>query len=540
MRPVTCGVSTRTVRDLSRNYPSPAPKPGQEGSTQPTVAATGADSGSRGRWEVTKGYGGLLKEVEIGDDRTAMALRPFGRNQKKKAQETSPNATDEFAQFFSNDPRTDETSAQKPAVTSTPDLANPAVTMEEQSAAGWYPDTKDPGLMRYWDGFHLTGQTMRVGPERPAAPEPVAPAPVEDRPAAEAPEPSQVPAPASPPAAGTSTKSATDLLAPDVPQVPLLGGGSLPAMPGAGDAVPRPAQAYGATGSDPGTASDEEPAKGDLDSGTGPGTPEPPAAPPAPVAPAPAAPAPAAPAPAAPAPSAPAPSAPAPAPPAPAAPAPVAPAPAPPAPAAPAPAPPVRAASAPAPSAPAPAVVDTDPVEVKNWAERTEQAVARAEATGTPEAWHEAAEAAAVVSEMAQTMQAAADIRKSAEELDRAAREAKQNAEDAERAVTEAQRTVEQTARSAREAAEAANVATRAAEDAKVKAERVSAGAPEVTRRAQQAAEAAAGAKRRAQRVDEIVAKARRADTAEAWSEARRSAELALQSEPRGAFPPGA
>ena len=30
---------------------------------------------------------------------------------------------------------------------------------------------------------------------------------------------------------------------------------------------------------------------------------------------------------------------------------------------------------------------------------------------------------------------------------------------------------------------------------------------------------------------------ARRADTAEAWSEARRGAELALQSEPRGAFP---
>ena len=102
-----------------------------------------------------------------------MALRPFGRNQKKKAEEdTSPNATDEFAQFFSNDPRTDEPSTQKTAGSWTSDPPSPTVTMEEQSAAGWYPDTKDPGLMRYWDGFHLTGQTMRVGPERPAAPEP--------------------------------------------------------------------------------------------------------------------------------------------------------------------------------------------------------------------------------------------------------------------------------------------------------------------------------------------------------------------------------
>ena len=476
-----------------------------------------------------------------------MALRPFGRNQKKKADEnTSPNATDEFAQFFSNDPRTDEPSAQTPEVSWTPDLPSPAVTMEEQSAAGWYPDTKDPGLMRYWDGFHLTGQTMRVGPERPAAPEPV-----DEGPAA-APGPEEGPPPvATQPGAGASARSATDLLAPDVPKVPLLGGGSLPAMTGAGDAAPSQALPAGAAGTDVSSPSDGEPAKADLDSGAGLAAPEAPASPPAPPAHAAPASAPPAPAPAPPAP-APAPPAPAPAPPAPApAPAPPAPAPAPapPAPAAAAPAPGASASAAsaaPAPAAPTPADsgtesdTDKDTDEISHWAERTEQAVARAEATGTPEAWHEAAEAAAVVSEMAQTMQAAADIQKSAQELDRAAREAQLSADDAEKAVTEAKRTVERTARSAREAAEAADIAARAASDAEAKAQRAIDATPEVARRAQEAVEAAAGAKRRAQRVEEIVAKARRTDTAEAWREARRSAELALQSEPRGAFPPGA
>ena len=447
-----------------------------------------------------------------------MALRPFGRNQKKKADEdTSPSATDEFAQFFSNDPRSDEQSAHNPTVTRAPDLPSPTVTMEEQSAAGWYPDTKDPGLMRYWDGFHLTGQTMRVGPERPATPEPV-----DEGPAGDAPEPSQGPPPAaSSPTPAVSARSATDLLAPDVPQVPLPGGGSMPAMPGSGDVPSRQDQAAGANGADSTAPSDDEPAKHDPESGVGT----------SPAAPAPAPPAPAPPAPApTPAPAA---SAPAPAPAAPA-----------PAPAASAPAPaPAASAPAPAPAASAPVETgtgnDNGTDEISHWAERTEKAVTRAEATGTPEAWHEAAEAAAVVSEMAQTMQAAADIQKSAEELDRTAREAQRNADDAQKAVTEAQRTVERTARSAREAAEAADVAARAASDAEEKAERAVAATPELARQAQQAAEAAAGAKRRAQRVEEIVAKARRTDTAEAWTEARRSAEQSLQSEPRGAFPPG-
>jgi hypothetical protein len=56
---------------------------------------------------------------------------------------------------------------------------------------------------------------------------------------------------------------------------------------------------------------------------------------------------------------------------------------------------------------------------------------------------------------------------------------------------------------------------------------------PRVTERAKDAAQAAAGAKRRAQLVEEIVARARQADTPEAWSEARRSTERAMESRER-------
>ena len=119
-------------------------------------------------------------------------MRPFARHPKRKAEDDqTPNAADEFAQFFSNDPRPSEPPAEPVAAVEPP---APAVTMEEQSSAGWYPDTKDPGLMRYWDGFHLTGQTMRVGPPPPAAPEP------SEAPAATPPAPTAEVVPSGPPA----------------------------------------------------------------------------------------------------------------------------------------------------------------------------------------------------------------------------------------------------------------------------------------------------------------------------------------------------
>ena len=46
--------------------------------------------------------------------------------------------------------------------------------------------------------------------------------------------------------------------------------------------------------------------------------------------------------------------------------------------------------------------------EAEKWAKEAEKAVARASSVGTPETWQEAARLAVVVSEMAQTLQAAA------------------------------------------------------------------------------------------------------------------------------------
>ncbi len=464
----------------------------------------------RGRWEGTKGHGELLKEAGVGDDTGGMALRPFARHQKRKAdEETTPNAADEFAQFFSNDPRPDGPpdpgSAGPPA-----EVAAPAVTMEEQSAAGWYPDTKDPGLMRYWDGFHLTGQTMRVGPP-PVVAEPSEGPPVE----AEAP----VPSPATPATAviptnpsGPPARYATDLLAPDVPQAPLLGSRLLtdaaadkPAVIPPLASAPTFQPVVDAPAADEAvTDVDEEDAPEVTPVASAPIAAAPPAAPPPPVAQAavavvrpaggrdedvqviPTADEPAAQAPITPEP---------------------------------------------------PTVTSTDHTD--NWVERTEKAVTKAQATGTPEDWKEAATAAAVVSEMTQTMKTAADIRQSAQKLEQAAEEAQRRADEAQEAAVEAQRAVQESARAAREAADAAQAATRKADEAKQKAERATEATPRVAERAKDAAQAAAGAKRRAQLVDEIVARAHQADTPEAWGEARRSAEQAADSATREGRTPG-
>jgi methyl-accepting chemotaxis protein len=183
-------------------------------------------------------------------------------------------------------------------------------------------------------------------------------------------------------------------------------------------------------------------------------------------------------------------------------------------------------------------VAPSGPEPADSWAERTEQAVLRAQAAGTPEAWQEAAQAATVVSELALTMQVAADVRRSAGQLDEAAEEARRRAEEAGELAAEAQRTVQKTAQAAKEAADVAAAAARAATEAKQKAERATEAMPRVAARSNDAAQAAAAAKRKVQLVEEIVTRAVGTDTPEAWSEAHRSADRAMEQGSRPA--PGA
>ncbi len=102
-----------------------------------------------------------------------MALRPFARHPKsggeeEEEEETTPEATNEVDQFFSNDRRrrADHPADGPPPAESTDAPAvtadEPAEVIGELGSSGWYPDANDPGLMRYWDGFHLTGQVVHV------------------------------------------------------------------------------------------------------------------------------------------------------------------------------------------------------------------------------------------------------------------------------------------------------------------------------------------------------------------------------------------
>ena len=158
--------------------------------------------------------------------------------------------------------------------------------------------------------------------------------------------------------------------------------------------------------------------------------------------------------------------------------------------------------------------------EAANWAEQTEKAVTKAKDLGTPDAWQEAARVAAVVAEVAQTMQAAADATQAAGQTAKEAEDAAERARAAARQASEARQSAERTAKAAREAAEAAKVAERAAADAKEAAALSAQEAPKLAEAARVAAQAAAGAGRKAQGLDEIVVKASTANTPEAWSEA--------------------
>ena len=92
-------------------------------------------------------------------------MRPFTRK-NKTVEEIPPAPTDEFAQFYSNDP---QYAAPVESVITTPAVSEPGptITTDGDSAPGWYPDSQDEGLLRYWDGYHLTGQTLRIDAPEP-------------------------------------------------------------------------------------------------------------------------------------------------------------------------------------------------------------------------------------------------------------------------------------------------------------------------------------------------------------------------------------
>jgi hypothetical protein len=169
--------------------------------------------------------------------------------------------------------------------------------------------------------------------------------------------------------------------------------------------------------------------------------------------------------------------------------------------------------------------------EADNWAIETERAVSRARKVGTPEAWQEAAKAAAVVSEVAQTMQATADAMKASLKLADAASRAVETAKDAEQAEADAARAVEETTEAARKAAEAARMAEQAAVDAKQVAERTAQATPKFAESARIAQQAAADAEAKAKGLDEIVTEARKVNSPEAWSRALELATRAMVHE---------
>ena len=171
--------------------------------------------------------------------------------------------------------------------------------------------------------------------------------------------------------------------------------------------------------------------------------------------------------------------------------------------------------------------------EADTWAEETERAVSRAREAGTPEAWQEAAHVAAVVSEIAQTLQAKAEATKAAEEVAGAAREAERQAKLAADASTEADRKVERAIQVAERAVAEAKAAELAAAEAKRSAEQAAHASPKLAEAAKVAARTAADAERKAEGVEQIVSKARSTNTPEAWREARKLAAMAMAMQTR-------
>jgi hypothetical protein len=444
-----------------------------------------------------------------------MALRPFARHPKsEEAEEIVPEEGDGI-QFFSNDRRrrednpveeaeagpestaTSPASMTKPAASATAPVATPSDSKtgsvseevtEGYGDPGWYPDASEQGLMRYWDGHHLTGQVLHVHARatdeggRIEVPVPRAnmksavrnPVEGDDAPESSEERPQELPQMSSPsfptafePAATPEQSEASqgeDRVAP--PALSLVGSApsksqDVPESP-VDSAAPKPAVAAEAKAaivveSKPAVVAEEKPVVVAKDQVVDE---------------------------------------------------------------------PILAQAKPAGIPPKATSVPSEQVsgqageEAKKWAKRAEEAVAKASTSGTPESWQEAARVSAVVSEMSQTLQAAAQAQFGAAQLVQAAREAAVRAQAAAKKSADAEKTVHQAERAAQEADDAAKLARRTAVDAKASAEAAAQVVPGLAEAQSKAAEAAADAERKAESLAQIVRNASETDTPVAWSEA--------------------
>jgi hypothetical protein len=169
--------------------------------------------------------------------------------------------------------------------------------------------------------------------------------------------------------------------------------------------------------------------------------------------------------------------------------------------------------------------------DVATWVGETEKAVTKAREVGTPGAWQDAAHAARVVSEIAQTLQVMTNAHQIAEQRTQSAEAATRQATLATHAADEAKRKAEQTGQAAEQAAQVARAAAKAADEAKRTAEQTALMAPRAVESAHLATQAAVDARSTADQLDQLVSTARKANTPQAWSEALQIASAIWASE---------